>query len=500
MKPILVLLAFLNLAFFAYAQNVVQLEYSLDTDAGVGRNRLVNLTPSPDGNFPVTVDLSGVQAGYHMLYIRTKDDNGVWSRTSRKYIRVLPLQTQEQIVAGEYFFDLDPGVGTAGAIVVSPQDSLVMQNFTATVSGLSSGPHKLYIRLRDSYGRWSQTLRSTVEVVPVQTQLVVQGEYYFDRDPGFGSGTVINISPQDSMVMLNFTAATSGLPPGQHILYERLIDTYGKRSQTTRRIIDVVKNPDTSYIASLEYFFNTDPGIGNADPIKIPGPLQNGVFTFNIPPNKLPPGTDTLFMRTQDSSDYNWSLTKWMITAQSPLPLTLLSFTATKQNNSVQLNWQTENEFNTAYFNVQRSVDGNRYINLSKVNAKGNSVAKSNYNYTDDVTGITADKLYYRLQQADMDGATTYSNIVLVNSEAANTTFSIMPNPASDFIILIPGSGIHPEHATVWITDLAGHTLVKQKLTNMGGVKISVTSLPKGIYTVSVLTPGKIQTQKLVIR
>ena len=500
MKPILIVLIFLNLAFFAHAQNVVQMEYSLDTDAGVGRNRLVNLAPSPDGNFPVTVDPSGVQAGYHLLYMRTKDDNGVWSQTSRKYIQVLLQQTQHQIVAGEYFFDLDPGVGTAGAIVVAPQDSLVLQNFTAAVSGLSPGPHKLYVRFRDAYGGWSQTSRSTVEVVPVQTQHLVQGEYYFDRDPGFGSGSTITISPQDSMVMTNFTAATSSLLPGQHILYERLIDSYGKWSQTTRRIIDVVKNPDTSYMVSLEYFFNNDPGIGNADLIKIPVPFQSGMVTFNIPLNKLPPGMDTLFIRTQDSSDYNWSLTKWIIPSQNPLPLTLLSFTAARQNKAVQLNWQTENEFNTAYFNVQRSVDGNRYVNLSKVNAKGNSVAKSNYNYADDVTGITAEKLYYRLQQADIDGATTYSNIVLVTIEAANIPFSIMPNPASDFITLIPRSGMHPDQATVLITDLAGHTLIKQKITNTGSVKIPVSSLPKGVYTISIITTGKMQTQKLIIR
>ena len=39
------------------------------------------------------------------------------------------------------------------------------------------------------------------------------------------------------------------------------------------------------------------------------------------------------------------------------LPLTLLNFTAIKQHNTVQLHWQTTNEVNTSYFNIQRSTD-----------------------------------------------------------------------------------------------------------------------------------------------
>ena len=54
------------------------------------------------------------------------------------------------------------------------------------------------------------------------------------------------------------------------------------------------------------------------------------------------------------------------------LPLDLLSFTGQLQNNnSVLLNWKTENEINTSYYVVERSADGIRYNGIGNVAANG---------------------------------------------------------------------------------------------------------------------------------
>src|SRR4030095_10449989 len=54
------------------------------------------------------------------------------------------------------------------------------------------------------------------------------------------------------------------------------------------------------------------------------------------------------------------------------LPLDLLTFTGRLQNNnSVLLNWKTENEINTSHFVVERSADGNNFSGIGNVSANG---------------------------------------------------------------------------------------------------------------------------------
>ena len=126
----------------------------------------------------------------------------------------------------------------------------------------------------------------------------------------------------------------------------------GRWSLTFRRNIEVYKN-DTSYITKAEYFFKTDYGYGNCTDVTLTNPSVDGTFKFNIPLSQFPQGTDTLFIRVQDSKD-KWSLTTINDTARTDtvriLPLTLLNFNVVKQNNTAQLTWQTANEINTAYF------------------------------------------------------------------------------------------------------------------------------------------------------
>jgi hypothetical protein len=44
---------------------------------------------------------------------------------------------------------------------------------------------------------------------------------------------------------------------------------------------------------------------------------------------------------------------------ETVLPITLSSFTATKKQSSVLLNWQTTNETNNSYFSLERSNNNN---------------------------------------------------------------------------------------------------------------------------------------------
>ena len=93
------------------------------------------------------------------------------------------------------------------------------------------------------------------------------------------------------------------------------------------------------------------------------------------------------------------------------LPIELDNFTAKTDNNNVVLKWQTTNEINSSYFDIERSDDGQFFFSIGKVNATGNSTLPVSYSFTDSkLTNNNGSQIFYRLKLVDKDGATKYSN------------------------------------------------------------------------------------------
>ncbi|ODS86104.1 MAG: hypothetical protein ABS46_01480 [Cytophagaceae bacterium SCN 52-12] len=65
--------------------------------------------------------------------------------------------------------------------------------------------------------------------------------------------------------------------------------------------------------------------------------------------------------------------------SESALPVTLLSFKAEKQENTVLLTWQTTEEKDFSHFDVERSAAARNWQAIGRVAAKGNGA----YTFTD---------------------------------------------------------------------------------------------------------------------
>jgi hypothetical protein len=106
-----------------WSQNINKMEYFIDTDPGVGNGINVALTAGIDiTNLNIPVNLSTVTEGFHKLYVRSRDANGLWSETAiySFYKAALPAaQTVPALVEIEYFVNTDPGVGNATKRTVS---------------------------------------------------------------------------------------------------------------------------------------------------------------------------------------------------------------------------------------------------------------------------------------------------------------------------------------------------------------------------------------------
>lgn len=105
------------------------------------------------------------------------------------------------------------------------------------------------------------------------------------------------------------------------------------------------------------------------------------------------------------------------------LPIELNSFVATTDNNNVILKWQTVNEVNSNYFDVERSDDGQFFFSIGKVNASGNSTIPVSYSFTDaKLTNNNGSQIFYRLKLVDKDGATKYSNSINIKPVISGVT------------------------------------------------------------------------------
>ncbi|NVO83485.1 T9SS type A sorting domain-containing protein [Hymenobacter terrestris] len=111
------------------------------------------------------------------------------------------------------------------------------------------------------------------------------------------------------------------------------------------------------------------------------------------------------------------------------LPVTLTKFETRHEAGAVRLSWETATELNSAYFEVERSLDGRRFEAIGRVKAQGSSSTVSTYTLLDQATPASTPLLYYRLRQVDIDGTVAYSGVRTVKVAGRPLVTEAYPNP-----------------------------------------------------------------------
>lgn len=173
------------------------------------------------------------------------------------------------------------------------------------------------------------------------------------------------------------------------------------------------------------------------------------------------------------------------------LPVTWLYFNATQKSDAILLTWGTAAETNSKYFVVERSSNGNDYQEAGRVAASGNSAGDQHYSFRDIVPA--QQKWFYRLKQTDIDGAFTYSKIVLVQT-AEQATARLQPNPVQSTVrIQLPDI---TQKAALTIYNAAGVLMFRLIISNMQAV--NVQQLPAGMYYLQVKQGERLFNLKMI--
>jgi alpha-tubulin suppressor-like RCC1 family protein len=179
-------------------------------------------------------------------------------------------------------------------------------------------------------------------------------------------------------------------------------------------------------------------------------------------------------------------------------PVKFLYLHGENKDNVNALTWATETEKNSSYFEVMRSFDGTSWTPAGKVNAAGNSSSLATYSFNDKVN--QSGLVYYKIQETDLDGSTTTSHTISLNSELLNQ-FSIRPNP-NNGQFTIETHGLTRMYTSIVLYDALGR-VVYQSLDNFSNgntiKEVSLSNLPVGIYFVTVSDGNYSGKQKLII-
>ncbi|RLD53658.1 MAG: hypothetical protein DRJ05_16085, partial [Bacteroidetes bacterium] len=333
---------------------IYSLEYFFDEDPGYGNASGVYAYSSNLGGFNFLAPVDDLDEGYHLLFVRVKDTSSVWTQTmTRSFLKTrLMSDPDPSIVQVEYFMDEDPGYGLGEQLAVNNVATPVV-DVLISLDEYNDGLHNIYVRSKDANGKWSETsirpfLKTCLLSDPDPS--IVQVEYFVDEDPGYGLGEQLAVNNVATPVVDAFISLDE-YDDGLHNIYVRSKDVNGKWSETMARpfLKSYVPN-DVVNVASLEYFIDTDPGVGNGTrvSISIPSATVERSFVVNLGPQT--PGEHRLFVRAVDERGH-WSIVYNQVFEMEPSTACIPPNTLTASDittNSATLGWtpgETETEW-----------------------------------------------------------------------------------------------------------------------------------------------------------
>ena len=99
----LFLAIFIGLGIKSYAQTINAVEYFVDNDPGIGMAAQVKFASASDISVNFSANLNDISDGYHLLFIRSKNSNGIWSLTANQSFYKNSFPPIANFLSMEYF-------------------------------------------------------------------------------------------------------------------------------------------------------------------------------------------------------------------------------------------------------------------------------------------------------------------------------------------------------------------------------------------------------------
>jgi uncharacterized protein YkwD len=169
------------------------------------------------------------------------------------------------------------------------------------------------------------------------------------------------------------------------------------------------------------------------------------------------------------------------------LPIELMQFTATQEEDKIMLHWATATERDNSHFIIERASNGKDFEAIGQLAGAGNSKTERRYNFVDHK--VKSGTHYYRLVQHDQSGKTSTSQVIAIRFiEKLNLSTYVN----SDGLTIALHSANRNE-GIFQIVDLNGFVVKQGEISIESGFnKINQTldNIPTGIYFLSLEVNG----------
>jgi len=194
-------------------------------------------------------------------------------------------------------------------------------------------------------------------------------------------------------------------------------------------------------------------------------------------------------------SIFNATLTPWTlasITANNPLPITLVRFTAEPEGAVVKLRWTTASEYENELFTVERSRDGLHFEPVMDVPGARYSNVPLDYAELDrsPYPGLS----YYRLRQTDFNGESTLSQVVAVLLGDLDQRPLVVFGTA-DVLTAVHG---FPAGSRYELMDMTGRLIVGGSTTMDGRTELNGLALSRGAYLMRLHNGDRVESTRFV--
>lgn len=187
-----------------------------------------------------------------------------------------------------------------------------------------------------------------------------------------------------------------------------------------------------------------------------------------------------------------------LLVGPAALPVQFTKLAAQCTNAGTMVSWSTASEFNSSYFELERSNNGNNnWTPVASVNAAGNSSSSTSYQQLDP----DFRSAYYRIKQVNTDGSFIYTNIISSNCATRNIDMVLYPVPAKD-ILNVMVKATQSAKTKLAIIDGLGRTVQVMDITLTPGnntFQFNLKGLANGEYLIQSNAPGAVLNKKFNI-
>ena len=184
------------------------------------------------------------------------------------------------------------------------------------------------------------------------------------------------------------------------------------------------------------------------------------------------------------------------------LPVQFLMLTGANQGNNVLLSWTVIASKKVDHFEVERSLDNSNFIKTGSVWQTVKINEEKTLTFSDDISGIKNNFIFYRIKVISKKGEIQYSNVLVIRLQQNNRGVNIMPNPAREQVSLIYFAEKAGEISIRLFDNNGKKVLELTRKIVIGNNTLLLNNLSKfsnGVYSLHVFINEKTYVQKLMI-